>query len=211
MSIFRTKQLPPNVHLSKRNPAIHWDEHKLRVALEPETLAARHSSGNLLVSICSSGIGGVNAHVVVESYERSEELVSDAAAAQTQGPVLLVAAGLSPRSTAAVAEDITKLLKTDLENAVDYSVIYGRRARQMTWRSFGVKNAGQDTISFSTPSLGPRSKPPIAFLFSGQGPQHINSMWSHPFASHPFLMTWHLVCSGSPALRDISCLPSECS
>ena len=172
LSIFGSNVVQPNVHLKKRNPAIHWDELNLRVALEAEPIAARAPSGKLLASICSSGIGGVNAHAVVESYPRIES-VSFVPAADV--PTLLVAAGLSPRSTAAVGDDIKQILATDASKVEDYSVIYGRRARQMTWHSFAVKRPGVDAAAFSAPALAPKIKPPVLFLFSGQGPQHINS------------------------------------
>ncbi|TFY52512.1 hypothetical protein EVJ58_g9975, partial [Rhodofomes roseus] len=171
VSIFEHKHVPPQVHLRKRNPAIYWDKYKLRVPMQPEPITARSSSGNLLVSICSSGIGGVNAHAVLESYPRAERpaRASDATA------TLLIAGGLSPRSAAAVADDLKQTVagQTD-EAAADYSIVYGRRARQMTWRSFAVKRPWQDITSFSQPVLGPRVKPPVVFLFSGQGPQHLH-------------------------------------
>lgn len=171
-SIFRYKQVQPNVHLNRRNPAILWEEYRLRVATEAEPISARSKSGNLLISICSSGIGGVNAHVVMESYPNTHHGLPLADAAS---PVLFVAGGLSPRSAGAVGESIKEFISKHPDNAIDSALIYGRRARSLTWRSFSVKQPGQTVASFSTPVLAPRIRPPIVFLFSGQGPQHLHS------------------------------------
>ena len=170
-SIFEHKIVPPQANLRTLNPAIHWDEYRLRVPLKPEPITARAPSGNLLVSICSSGIGGVNAHAVLESFSRAERL-----APSFGGATLLIAGGLSPRSAAAIGDDIKQTVAGLAEDKVaDYAVVYGRRARQMTWRSFAIKRPGQDITSFSQPVLAPRVKPPVVFLFSGQGPQHLHS------------------------------------
>lgn len=170
-SVFEHKIVPPQANLRKLNPAIHWDEYKLRVPVGPEPIAARASSRNILVSICSSGIGGVNAHAVLESFSRAER-----PAPSIGGATLLIAGGLSPRSASAIGDDI-KHITTGLadDKVADYATVYGRRARQMTWRSFAVKRPGQDIASFSQPALAPRVKPPVLFLFSGQGPQHLHS------------------------------------
>ncbi|KAJ7434506.1 acyl transferase domain-containing protein [Mycena galericulata] len=105
-----------------------------------ETLTARDPSGKPLVSICSSGISGVNAHVVVEAA------VTTTSPANT--PVLLIAGGL--------------LVTISSKSSLKATKLY-----------FAVK-PGEPIKSFSAPILRPRVAPPIAFLFSGQGPQHIN-------------------------------------
>ncbi|KAJ7799753.1 hypothetical protein B0H14DRAFT_3491310 [Mycena olivaceomarginata] len=170
-SLLRTGELAPQANLKTLNPAIHWVNHKIRVATTPERLVARDPSGKLLVSICSSGIGGANAHVVVEGVEPAAPLP---ATSKTEEPVLLIAGGLSPRSASTVGENIVEALSGSDDSVVDCSVVLGRRARSLTWRSFSVKQPGEQVQSFSAPVLRPRSATPIAFLFPGQGPQHIN-------------------------------------
>jgi acyl transferase domain-containing protein len=171
-SLLRTGELAPQANLKTLNPAIHWVNHKIRVATTPERLVARDPSGKLLVSICSSGIGGANAHVVVEGVEPAAPLP---ATSKTDDPVLLIAGGLSPRSASTVGENIVEALSGSDDSVVDCSVVLGRRARSLTWRSFSVKQPGEQVQSFSAPVLRPRSATPIVFLFPGQGPQHINS------------------------------------
>ncbi|KAF7373671.1 Reducing polyketide synthase FUB1 [Mycena sanguinolenta] len=176
-SMFSYGIIPPNVNMIKPNPAIEWDRYRLRVPLEPTPLAPRHPSGAALVSMMSSGIGGVNGHAVIEgppAQPVSSELYDPREG--TTVPVLLVAGGLSPRS----ASSISATLEEELLNApgIDLpllSTIYGRRARQMTWRSFAIVLPDRSiTVPFVPPVLNQRTKRPIAFVFSGQGPQHFH-------------------------------------
>lgn len=124
--------------------------------------------------MCSSGIGGSNGHVVLEGPPRIEHPRSEPFA--PTAPVLIMSGGLSPRTAGAVATSIEEILAQHDDLAL-IGTLYGRRVRGMTWRSFAIATPGQ-ALKFSQPILGPRTKPPVAFVFSGQGPQHINSM--HP-------------------------------
>ncbi|KZT01344.1 ketoacyl-synt-domain-containing protein [Laetiporus sulphureus 93-53] len=174
-SVFETGVIPPNVNLSVRNPAIKWNDYKLRVPVEPTPITARSPSGRLLVSMGSSGIGGANGHAVLESVPKTVK--SKARQGSKQRPVLLLAGGLSPRSSNAVADGLweSAIMYSDKWDALSY--IYGRRVRQMTWRTYTIARPGHQQPSvarFSAPVLTPRNKPPLVFLFSGQGPQHIN-------------------------------------
>jgi len=69
--ILKHKQIPPNLHFHNPNPAIPFEELKLRVptALQPFPAADRPA----LAGINSFGFGGTNAHVVLEEAPRVEE------------------------------------------------------------------------------------------------------------------------------------------
>ncbi|KIJ44548.1 hypothetical protein M422DRAFT_145361, partial [Sphaerobolus stellatus SS14] len=54
---FQTGIIPPNVNLKTPNPAIRWDQYRLRPVTEPTPITSRSSDGHALVSITSSGIG----------------------------------------------------------------------------------------------------------------------------------------------------------
>ncbi|KAJ6441494.1 cytochrome p450 monooxygenase [Purpureocillium lavendulum] len=64
------RQIPPNIFFKSPNPAIPFSKSKLRVPIEteewPEARAER-------VSVNSFGIGGVNAHVIVESLQEYQD------------------------------------------------------------------------------------------------------------------------------------------
>ncbi|KAF5371761.1 hypothetical protein D9758_003565 [Tetrapyrgos nigripes] len=181
--IFETGIIPPNMNVSTPNPAIKWKEYQLEVPLCPTKLVIQSDSGRALVSISSSGIGGSTGHCVLEGPPKLPLHTSTSMPSRV--PVLLVAGGLSPRSLSAVAESLENLVRLQPQYLDSISVIYGRRARQMIWRSFAVIDDRNDIkIRFSHPSLAPRSKPPVGFVFSGQGPQHLR-MGSQLFAFYP--------------------------
>ncbi|KAI0653728.1 ketoacyl-synt-domain-containing protein [Cubamyces menziesii] len=176
-SMFETGIIPPNANFHTPNPAIKWKEYKLRVPVEPEPLPARAASGRALVAMTSSGIGGSNASAVIQG---SPAVQPKPSAFWRQGlaevPLLFIAGGLSPRSTAAVGSDIAEKSQSWTGDAVgdlemQIARAYGRRARSMTWRSFAVKK-GETVTKFTEPILAPRIAPPVVFVFSGQGPQH---------------------------------------
>ncbi|CCL98280.1 uncharacterized protein FIBRA_00274 [Fibroporia radiculosa] len=170
-SMFRTGVAPPNVNFVRPNPAIQWEEYKLRVPTEPELLASRSSSGCLLVAMASSGIGGANGHCVIEGPPSARRALSSLWRSSALGLSLIIAAGLSPRSVTAIEDDLKGLIAKEDANVV--SRVYGRRSRSLTWRSFSIAQHGQ-LSRFSEQMIIPKSAPPVVYVFSGQGPQHFD-------------------------------------
>ena len=139
--------------------------------MAPEPLGCRSGNGRSLIAMTSSGIGGANGHAVVEGPPPAEPIktfwVGD------DVPVLLVAAGLSPRSTSAVGETwLAEIERTS--KAASLARIAGRRARSMTWRSVAVFGENHPPM-FGKPTLVPKVAVPIVFVFSGQGTQYFDS------------------------------------
>ena len=173
--------IPPNVNFRTPNPAIEWDKYRLRVPVEPEPLRAQAPNGIPLIAMTSSGIGGANGHAVIEG---APALLTPnmfwRADAKKSVPVLLVAGGLSPRSATAVGEALAHVIAGDHQDASlapGLAQTFGRRARSMTWRAFAVASGdgGSRALTFSKPVLTPKARPPIVFVFSGQGTQHYQS------------------------------------
>jgi acyl transferase domain-containing protein len=171
-SMFTTGFVPPQVQYTTPNPEILWNHYNMRAPSSVEKLIARDPSGKLLISMNASGLGGANGHCVVESPPQK---TASTKAVYSGMPVLLVAAGLSPRSATTVAADLAKLALEVPDELSVLSTIYGRRARQMTWRAAAIGTSDRPFV-FPTPRFVPRTTPPLVFVFSGQGPQHIESM-----------------------------------
>ncbi|KAH9934350.1 uncharacterized protein B0H18DRAFT_1188403 [Fomitopsis serialis] len=172
--MFETGIVPPNVNLRTRNPAIRWDTYKLNVPLEPTEIRPRGPSQKLLVSMCSSGIGGANGHAVLESMAPSRPEAPASHSTPQDYPRLLMAGGLSPTSAASVADSLRTLATGNPDSLTTISAMSGRRIRQMNWRSFAVIQPAQGLakINFPAPALAQDGRSPLVFLFSGQGPQH---------------------------------------
>ncbi|EJF59192.1 ketoacyl-synt-domain-containing protein [Dichomitus squalens LYAD-421 SS1] len=171
--IFETGLIPPNVNLINPNPAIHWAEHRLRVPREVERLRCRSSNSGRppLIAMTSSGIGGANGHCVVEGRPLQVARPTVFWTEDAKIPALLVAGGLSPRSTSALASALIDATTASDDGKAALARIFGRRARSMTWRSTAVVQVGKQA-TFAEPILVPKKRPPIVFVFSGQGTQY---------------------------------------
>jgi len=181
--VLENKVIPPNVHLNTPNPKIMWDKYGLKVPTEALPLGCRSSSGKSLVSLASSGIGGSNGHVVLESPPKVDP---PALLLSTDTPVLFIVGGLSPRAAQEITNSVVELLTKDRsKEALSQAVTHARRARQLPWRSYFICNPGSPMPpQIEGPVLIPKVRPPVAFVFTGQGPQH-NGMGRHLFSAYP--------------------------
>ncbi|KAI0737718.1 hypothetical protein C8Q80DRAFT_1222755 [Daedaleopsis nitida] len=170
--MFESGLIPPNANFKTPNPAVQWSKYRLRVPVEPVPLAARSTDGHSLVAMTSLGIGGANGHCIVQSPPDTQASPSSFWTKNAQVPSLIVAAGMSPRSVGAIEEALSALdVSLHERNAI--ANIYGRRARSLTWRSFAVADPKSTKLaSFSRAAMSPKTKPPMVFVFSGQGTQH---------------------------------------
>lgn len=126
-----------------------------------------------LISIASSGIGGSNGHCILQAPPQETAASPELA----EGLVLLALGGLSPRAALAISDDVSNLVTSNTKYLRQLSNVYGRRARQMAWRSYALLDtqAGILKPKFSEPSLVQRGSKVVGFVFSGQGPQHLQS------------------------------------
>ncbi|KAF9262404.1 hypothetical protein L218DRAFT_867659 [Marasmius fiardii PR-910] len=171
--MFKHRVVPPNVNITVPNPAIEWETYKLSLPRESVPLPCS-SDQKSLVAICSSGIGGSNAHVVVESFPGSS--TNDCLQSEETGKpglLLLITGGLSPRAAASLSDSVLEIGTREPKQLRNLTIESYRRARQVPWRTFAVfdESSGLPS-SLPPPTLSPRTPPPIIFLFSGQGPQY---------------------------------------
>ncbi|KAJ6494580.1 polyketide synthase [Mycena sanguinolenta] len=179
-SMFATNKIPPQPNYKTPNPEIHWDQYNMRVPAQVENFSTGNASGKRLVSINSFGLLGANGHAIIEGPPPKSH---EPAMVPSGRPVLLVAAGLSPRTATAVATDLAQLASEIPGEIPILSSIYGRRARQLTWRTSAVSTPGTPFV-FPAPRFVPRGSPEVVFVFSGQGPQHLE-MGRQLFKTYP--------------------------
>ncbi|KAF9650882.1 hypothetical protein BDM02DRAFT_3185038 [Thelephora ganbajun] len=168
--IFEKGAIPPNANLRIPNPEIAWDKYRLKVPTESVPLSARSETGRSLISLASSGIGGSNGHAVLE--EPPKPAYSKIRIKPNQ-PVVFVVGGLSPRAASEIATALVDLLKNNSSlELLSQAVVHARRARQMPFRTHFLYIQGT-AIAIPNPALVPKVQPPITFVFTGQGPQHL--------------------------------------
>ncbi|KAF8503015.1 ketoacyl-synt-domain-containing protein [Hysterangium stoloniferum] len=171
--------IPPTANFSVPNRKIHWEEFNLHVpSTAPIPFTPRAPSGKALISLSSFGIGGANGHVVLEGpAPRSQNAFGryDRHGDSTDA-ILIMAGGLSPRSAGVMAEQIRELFMNAPRDSLPLlAKLAGRQARQLTWRSYALYYPNLEVskaLTFCEAQLAPRTRPPLAFVFSGQGPQH---------------------------------------
>lgn len=165
-------KIPPSLHFRRPNPEIDFTASPFRVATELAEWAPAETPRRAGVS--SFGIGGTNAHLVLE--EAPAQPSSDRGGSRS----LVV---LSARSEAALETGRNELAAhlesrpgLELED-VAYTLQLGRRARD---HRLAVVAGSPDEAAEALRDTGRRpltrvagEEPRIAFLFPGQGAQHL--------------------------------------
>ncbi len=173
-------QLPPTLHYEEGNPKCEFGETPFYVSGVLREWAGR--GGVRRAGVSSFGVGGTNAHLIVEEAPAAEE----AGGEEVSRPAELL---LLSAKTAAALEAATANLAVHLgegEGAgqrlqdVAYTLQAGRQhfahRRAVVCRSHEhaaeVLSSGDSRFVFSRQHDG--SQPAVAFLFPGQGSQHIH-------------------------------------
>ncbi|KAI0032769.1 hypothetical protein K488DRAFT_49166, partial [Vararia minispora EC-137] len=179
--MFEHQLIPPASRLSTPNPTIKWDGYRLLVPGEARPLSCRSRSGRSTIAISSAGIGGFVGHVVLQAPLLSPSCrAAPLGAAALSLPRLFLTGGLSPVTFETTLKTILGSCEHD-PNQV--AVLLARRARQFPWRSYTLFPS-PTSFKIPAPSLAPPEPPFMVFVFSGQGPHHLE-MGRQLFSRYP--------------------------
>ncbi|UPG92083.1 amino acid adenylation domain-containing protein [Luteibacter aegosomaticola] len=165
------RRLPPSLHFTAPNP-------RLNLAASPfvvnDTLRPWQSAGPLLAGVSSFGVGGTNAHVILE--EAPARTPSDAAT----GPQLLTLSARTPAALAAAAARLADHLTTHPDgNLADtaFTLARGRKAFGQRTHVVAVSAADaearlRDIAAAAICHTSSNPAPGVVFLFPGQGSQY---------------------------------------
>ena len=201
--------LPESLFVSRPNPRIPFADTPFypaaqRVALRPEGRPARGG-------VSSLGVGGTNAHVIVEAPPAPQKApcVSDRASQ------LLVLSARSPAALDALAARLSAALdRPDAPPLDDVAFTLGTGRRALAHRRAFVVDPGRhaDVLSGASPertrsSAAPRRQgeepPRVAVLFPGQGTQAVD-MGRALYRSEPiFRQVLDAVFAAVPELADV--------
>ncbi|KAJ5168896.1 uncharacterized protein N7482_004490 [Penicillium canariense] len=156
--------IPPNVHFSSPNPNIPFQEAGLKVPLEPTPWPEDRCER---VSVNSFGIGGTNAHVILESFSSMSQTNTEQASPPTGARVLV----LSAKSTKSLQKAIGELTQYTARipcSVNDLAYTLGTRREHLAHRAFAIMDQDGELSDFERARDVPSS---ITFVFTGQGAQ----------------------------------------
>jgi phthiocerol/phenolphthiocerol synthesis type-I polyketide synthase E len=173
-------RIPPSLHFQAPNPAIDFESSPFRVA--GELLDWRSAERPRRAGVSAFGLGGTNAHVVLEQAPVPEPQRAEVRAE------LLVLSARSPQSLARLSESLAARLEQDADlelGDVAQTLQWGRRAFTHR-RALVCSSKGDAVMGLRGPSTAPEASEAarVLFLFPGQGSQYLG-MGRELYGSEP--------------------------
>jgi acyl transferase domain-containing protein/2-polyprenyl-3-methyl-5-hydroxy-6-metoxy-1,4-benzoquinol methylase len=161
------RTIPPNIKFSIPNPKIPFESGKLVVPVEPITWPKSRLER---VSLNSFGLGGSNAHLIIDSapsLESPEEMIPEK---ETSKPHLLLYSANSLESLKKMTETYNSYLRLNPEKKADLAYTLANGRERLPYRTCVIVN-GDGAIT--TSPLTRISSPPVnlVMVFTGQGAQ----------------------------------------
>jgi len=168
------RKLPPSLHYSKSNPEINFPDTPFYVNAQ---LAEWKSKVPRRAGVMSTGMGGTNAHVILEEAPQS------AVTSQSNPPYLLVLSAKNEKTLDLATQNLREFLKSGEPvnmNDVSYTLQVGRKA--YSHRRFVVCNSQEDAASALnlknsrrtvSSLLDEPAQRPLVFLLPGIGDHYV--------------------------------------
>ncbi|KAG6333238.1 hypothetical protein ID866_5853, partial [Astraeus odoratus] len=175
------KEIIPNIRFQKANPKIDFPALKMQVQTELEKISPEMAArdGKFVTSVSSYGVGGSNAHVVLETAETVTDLVKSAPIASSSDKKRLYLFSIGSLTEPALGR-WKDVLTGAYEGVTDDLTLrsiardLGRQTRAYPARAFAVAPSLDGSTRFSKAVLtNSMASPKLCLVFSGQGPQHI--------------------------------------
>ncbi|KAH1629843.1 hypothetical protein KXX39_003331 [Aspergillus fumigatus] len=165
------RTIPPNMHFRQPNPSIPFQEGRLKVPVKPTPWPENRKER---VSVNGFGVGGANAHVILESASSIVPVEPKQEPRRGLAPRLLVCSAHSKTALDARMDAIRSYLTLRPQALADVAYTLGVRRDHLSHRSFTIANSDGELfggevhshhISDTSPPLS------LVFAFSGQGTQ----------------------------------------
>ena len=168
------RSIPVSLHFRTANPNLNLEETPFHVSAR--TADWTNSSGPRRAGISSFGIGGTNAHVILEEAPEADTVEADGS------PAVLALSAASQRSLAAMCRNLADHLRRrgdrNLQD-VAFSLQVGREplhhrlalvCNDQANATTALEAAAADTDSLARAAAANRD---VVFMFPGQGSQHV--------------------------------------
>ena len=172
----KNRQIPASLHFRKANPLIDFDNSPFYVNTALKEW--KPERGTRRAGVTSLGIGGTNAHVILEEAPPVQER-----AASTKPYQLLVLSAKTPTALEKASQNLGSYLEEHKDlplEDVSYTCQLGREP--LAHRRTVVAATSQEASALLAKSVPSRvssgqvatSVPGVVFMFSGQGSQYVN-------------------------------------
>jgi acyl transferase domain-containing protein/phospholipid N-methyltransferase len=159
--------IPPNIKFSSPNPKIPFQERKLTVPLEPTPWPESYYER---VSVNSFGIGGSNAHAILDSAHFSGVSTLQSASQTNGSPQLLLFSASSAASLQRMTIDFQDWVSNNPDNLENLAYTLANRRELLPYRAFMV--ASRDRPGVASQGKGAANPSPnLVMVFTGQGAQ----------------------------------------
>ena len=206
------RQLPPTINIEELNPELRLEESPFYI-VDRLTDWPQPRHGNRIAGVSSFGMGGTNAHVVLEEYTGRKKTVPSS----RQWHLLPVSA-----ATATALKTAAGNLSRYLENETDISIadaawtlaagripLRHRRCVISESSASAARVLSEPNALYATDGEATQDRRPLVFLFSGQGTQY-PGMGIELYRNEPVFRNAMLECSrligpvaGHDSLTDI--------
>ncbi len=168
------QQLPPCAHFNKANPALELEQTPFNI--NGQAVAWQDEHRPLRAGISSFGIGGTNAHVIVEEYVQAPQQSTEN---ETIDQQILLLSATTQSGIENQAQALMQHLKdnpaTNFADAA-YTLQVGRKHQPLR-RAIVAKNADEAVAALADAShsanlQGQSFEGKVVFMFAGQGSQY---------------------------------------
>lgn len=158
------RTIPPNIRFTSPNPKIPFKEAKLTVPVEPTPWPAERLER---VSVNSFGVGGANAHVILDSAASFNASTISQDAPTT--PQLLLYSANSAKSLTKMIAIYKDWVEKHPEKVGDLAYTLALRREHLPHRTFTIVNNG--IVENASPPTKSSQKLNVVMVFTGQGAQ----------------------------------------
>lgn len=162
------KTIPPNIHFQTPNPKIPFSEAKLHVPIEP-TPWPNHRPHR--ISVNSFGIGGSNAHVILESSSTIISKPIPVSLDCRNDPQLLVVSAHTADTLRKRISQINTYINNHPNCLPDLAHTLGCRREHLQQRAFAVSRPNNLPLEETAFTGSSTTSPNVIFVFTGQGAQ----------------------------------------
>ncbi|KAL6890027.1 hypothetical protein GGI43DRAFT_425686 [Trichoderma evansii] len=164
------RTIPPSIKSLPHNPAIPFEEANLIVPTEPTPWPEDRDER---VSVNSFGLGGSNAHAIIESAASfNVKRKSETSRAASTTPHLLLLSANTPASLKDVGEKYKAFLEKTPELLPDVAYTLANKREHLPHRTFAVCTSDNFTLGAPAPTkVQPGQETSLVMVFTGQGAQ----------------------------------------